>query len=49
MILMEDAVQLSDDTTIETKTLIWAAGVKGNFLDGLPEESRERGKQGCSR
>ncbi len=30
---------LSDDTTIDTYTLIWAAGVKGNFPEGFPEEA----------
>lgn len=29
---------LSDGTSFETKTLIWAAGIKPNVLNGLPKE-----------
>ena len=38
-------VQLSDETTIASKTLIWAAGIKGNFLKGLPDETLGRGNR----
>lgn len=31
-------VKTKDGTAIETKTLIWAAGVKGNRLAGIPDE-----------
>ena len=31
-------VVLTDGTVIPAKTVIWAAGVKGNIIDGLPEE-----------
>lgn len=34
---------LSDGTSFETKTLIWAAGIKPNVLNGLPKESLGRG------
>jgi len=34
---------LSDGTSFETKTLIWAAGIKPNVLNGLPNESLGRG------
>lgn len=36
-------VVLTDGTTIPAKTVIWAAGVKGNVIDGLPEETVLRG------
>ena len=32
-------LQLNNGTTIKTKTLIWAAGVTGNYIEGLPEDS----------
>jgi NADH:ubiquinone reductase (H+-translocating) len=32
-------VYLNDGQTITTKTLVWAAGVKGNLIPGLREES----------
>ncbi len=35
-------VVFSDDTKLKTQTLIWAAGVKGNIIDGLDEKSIER-------
>ncbi|MEP2773800.1 MAG: NAD(P)/FAD-dependent oxidoreductase [Fulvivirga sp.] len=35
---------LGDDTTINTHTLIWAAGVKGNFPKGINEEAIEHGR-----
>lgn len=31
-------VMLEGGNTIETKTLVWAAGIKANMLDGLPTE-----------
>ena len=34
---------LSNDTTIETEGLIWCAGTKGAFIEGLSEESSEKG------
>jgi len=36
-------VKLTNGTTIRTDTLIWAAGVKGNNLEGLKPESIGRG------
>ncbi len=35
---------LSNDTSIRSHTLIWAAGVSGNYPEGLPEESQEGGR-----
>lgn len=37
-------VVLSDGTTIRSKTVIWAAGVTGNIVDGLPKESLKGGR-----
>lgn len=37
-------VVLTDGTSIPAKTVIWAAGVKGNIIDGLPAEMIERGR-----
>ncbi|MGB3779693.1 MAG: NAD(P)/FAD-dependent oxidoreductase [Tunicatimonas sp.] len=34
---------LSNDTTIETEGLIWCAGTKGAFIEGLKEESSKKG------
>ncbi len=36
---------LSDGSTIRTKTLVWAAGVKGNVIPGLKEESVFKGSR----
>lgn len=36
--------KLAGGDTINTHTLIWAAGVKGNFPKGLNEEAIERGR-----
>ncbi len=36
---------LSNGDTIETETLIWAAGVTGEALDGLPNESIVKGNR----
>lgn len=40
-----DVVKLSNDTQIQSKTLIWAAGVTGNFIPGLPNEVIQRGNR----
>lgn len=37
-------VKLTDGTVIPAKTVIWAAGVTGNIIDGLPKEVVERGR-----
>jgi len=37
-------VTLTDGTVIPTKTVIWAAGVTGNIIDGLPKETVKRGR-----
>jgi len=37
-------VTLSDGTEIPARTVIWAAGVKGNLIKGIPEASIERGR-----
>jgi len=37
-------VQLGDDTTIISSTLIWAAGVRGNVIPGLKAEAVERSR-----
>jgi NADH dehydrogenase len=39
------SIALNDSTEIHARTLIWAAGIKGNFLDGIPEESRGAGSR----
>ncbi|OFZ07813.1 MAG: NADH dehydrogenase [Bacteroidetes bacterium RIFCSPHIGHO2_02_FULL_44_7] len=38
-------VYLSNDETIHSESLIWAAGIKGNFIDGIPEEARGPGNR----
>lgn len=40
-----DFVYLKDGTTIRAKKVIWAAGVKGNAIEGLPEDSKVRGNR----
>ena len=40
-----DVVTFTNGTTIETKTLIWAAGVTGLMFEGLPPECYGRGKR----
>ncbi|WP_426667391.1 NAD(P)/FAD-dependent oxidoreductase [Mucilaginibacter sp. McL0603] len=40
-----DVVTFTNGTTIETKTLIWAAGVTGLVFEGLPPECYGRGKR----
>jgi len=37
-------VVLSDGTVIPAKTVIWAAGVTGNLIDGIPEEQIAGGR-----
>nr|MBD3621305.1 NAD(P)/FAD-dependent oxidoreductase [Sunxiuqinia sp.] len=37
-------VTLDNDTTIQAGTLVWAAGVKGNLIDGFGEKSIQKGK-----
>lgn len=41
----EDTVFLSDGSTIETKNLIWSAGVAGRSFEGLPSEAYTRGRR----
>ncbi len=36
--------ELSDGRKIPTDTLIWAAGVTGNLIKGIPEEAIQRGR-----
>lgn len=38
-------VKLSSGKSLYTKTLIWAAGIKGNVLEGLPKEVIVRGNR----
>ncbi len=38
-------ITLNNGESIHTQTLIWAAGIQGNFLSGLPEESKTRGNR----
>jgi len=35
---------LSDGTVLKSQTLIWAAGVKGNVIEGIPENSQNKGR-----
>lgn len=39
-----EEVTLSDGTVIPSKTVIWAAGVKGNIIDGIPTDCIEHGR-----
>jgi len=41
----EDFVYLKDGSKIRSKKVIWAAGIKGNTLKGLPETSIVRGNR----
>ncbi|HSY61717.1 MAG TPA: NAD(P)/FAD-dependent oxidoreductase [Cytophaga sp.] len=41
----DDVVTFTNGTTIETQTLIWAAGVTGMAFEGLPPECYGRGKR----
>ncbi len=38
-------IELNNNQVIATKTLIWAAGIQGNFLKGLPNETKLRGNR----
>lgn len=40
-----ETVLLGDGTTIPSRKLIWAAGISGNPVEGLPEESIVRGNR----
>ncbi len=42
---VDDTVFFSNGETIQTKNLIWAAGVSAMKFDGIPEESYGRGKR----
>ena len=37
-------VLLSNENVIETRTVIWAAGVKGTIFNGIPRESQVKGR-----
>lgn len=41
----DDIVTFADGETIETKILIWAAGVTGKAIEGFPVESYGRGRR----
>ncbi|MES2573669.1 MAG: NAD(P)/FAD-dependent oxidoreductase [Bacteroidota bacterium] len=41
----DDTVFFADGKTIQTKNLIWAAGVSAKAFEGIPEESYGRGKR----
>jgi NADH dehydrogenase len=41
----DDTVFFADGNTIQTKNLIWAAGVSARVFDGIPPESYGRGKR----
>lgn len=38
-------IELHTGEHLSAKTLIWAAGIQGNFLNGLPESSKVRGNR----
>lgn len=38
-----NVLTLASGETLSTKTLVWAAGIKGNIIDGLSEQSITRG------
>jgi NADH dehydrogenase len=42
---VDDTVIFTNGETIETKTLIWAAGVTGKVFEGIPKESYGRGRR----
>ncbi|NGY36951.1 NAD(P)/FAD-dependent oxidoreductase [Flavobacterium sp. XN-5] len=42
---VNDTVFLSNGETIQTKNLIWAAGVSAKIFDGIPAESYGRGRR----
>jgi len=41
----DDKVHLSDGSVIETKTLVWAAGVIANTFEGISEQSLGKGRR----
>lgn len=40
-----EKISLVGGSVIHTKTLIWAAGVKANFMEGLPDEAKTNGNR----
>lgn len=42
---IDDTVHFANGETIQTKTLIWAAGVSAKVFEGIPAESYGRGKR----
>lgn len=40
-----ETIDLVGGDKIQTKTLIWAAGVKANFMEGLPDDSKTFGNR----
>lgn len=40
-----DIVTINDGSTIRTNKVIWAAGITGNTLEGLPQSARTRGNR----
>ena len=40
-----DIVTINDGSTIRTNKVIWAAGITGNTLEGLPQGARTRGNR----
>ena len=41
----KEKVILNSGESIHTKTLIWAAGIQGNFLSGIDEKAKARGNR----
>ena len=39
-----EVVHMNDDSTLISHTVIWAAGVKGNLVEGMPAASLESGR-----
>lgn len=39
------SIELGNKEYINSRTLIWAAGIKANFIDGIPETSKSRGNR----
>lgn len=42
---VDDVVTFTNGETIETKTVVWAAGVTGSVFEGIPAESYGRGRR----
>ena len=42
---IDDVVSFANGETIETKTLVWAAGVTASVFNGIPEENYGRGRR----